>query len=334
MRILKAVAVVVILLGGLLRAGEPPTFWIKVAVSATAQEKSSQGTGAFAVPENEYGRISLVFYDGVGDFSIRVAGAKQIPMAHLVGNGGRQVRLSEPSFVADLYLRPSVVMSGNIRLSGIMTRMTRVSDPDEILFAYSEEKLDFVLPDGGSQAVILDTGDSGKEVHLDISVNSSADLVYEPTTMRHVTFKTHYNLYNENAGQYELQGEGCTLGMVADGQEGVGTCSHSKKFPLADGDTLLYMTAYNIEKVTWNDDNSLTFDFAVTHVYALNPEDGCGMFEELRSEHTTVEFLNKEIVARPGERTEIEIPSDGDSPLPFTATETIVLINSVTLKGH
>jgi hypothetical protein len=48
----------------------------------------------------------------------------------------------------------------------------------------------------------------------------------------------------------------------------------------------------------------------------------------------TIREFHREITVRVGEKTEIEIPSDDDNPLPFSFVELIVLTNTVETKSY
>ena len=73
----------------------------------------------------------------------------------------------------------------------------------------------------------------------------------------------------------------------------------------------------------------ITFKLGISHMYLLNPKNYSPDASELNSERTTMVNFSKVITLSPSAETEIEIPSDKDSPLPFKAKEIIVLTTKV-----
>jgi hypothetical protein len=316
-----------------LMAVDPPQFNVKVSVLGASGETSSKGSGAFTVTEDECGRVALSFYGDGTSFAVD-ADSRQYPVARLsTGQGGTHYS-GDLLLTADIYLRPNEKPDKEIHLSGLLSQMTRRSDKDEPLFTYTENKLDYVLLNGGEQFLDLDTGRPGHTIRLRISVTRPGQLAYSPPTVHQTTFQIVYSLFNQTTNAYEVDGCKSTLSSSADGDRGTGNAGFRKIFHLGDGTVLLYLSSFDINNVKRNDDHTLSFDFCISHIYAKNPKDTTAGATELSSDKTTMVILKKQITAQPGERTEIEIPIEKVSPLPFKGKEKIVLTNSVEEKTY
>lgn len=304
---------------------------VNVAVKTGGPDKLSSGSGGFTVDGDNYGRVSFTFPENIDNFRVTSWGAKQGPVTRFLGEE-KYSSLSGNDIVlmTDLYLKPSITAKRKIRLTGVMVNLRKSGKGKPGLFAYSEEKLDIVLSNAGTSAVKLDTGIPGKEIYLDISAKSTEEMSYKPSARRDVLFKSEYSLYNENSKKYELKNCRVDLGFAVDDPDGKGTAFNKKVFPLPGNDSLLFINSFEINKPRWNRDNTLTFDFEVTHIYSVNPENTPAFPREIKSEKTTMIVFSKEITVSPGERTEIEISSPENSLLPFKAKEIIVLTNNIT----
>ena len=297
---------------------------INVAVKTNGPDKPSRGSGGFWVDEGNYGRVSLTFPEDIDNFRVTSYGAKQGPVTRILGeemyasSGNNEIAL-----MSDLYLRPSVTAKGEIRLNGAMINMTRGGKSP--LFDYSEQKIDFILAGDSHHLVKLSGSQSGKDIYLDISAKSNGDLIYTPKTIRYAELETEYSLFNESTQSFELQGCRASLGFSDSQEEGEGTISNRKFFRLSDKDSLLFISSFDMSNPEWNSDNSLTFDFDIVHIYAINPENTASFPNEIHGERTTIVTSSKRITISPGEKTEIEIPASKESLLPFKSKETIML---------
>jgi hypothetical protein len=124
------------------------------------------------------------------------------------------------------------------------------------------------------------------------------------------------------------------LGFVGDGVSGEGHCMHRHMVDLPTGDSLLYLVLFSIDQVQWNPDNTITLEFAVKHVYLVNPVTDDVDIDDYSAEEVGETMLRKSFTVRPGEQTEIEIPADKNSPLPFDWRETILLTNWVRENSY
>jgi len=291
--------------------------------------KTEWGLCSFTLPENKYGRASFTFFKGLGGFEITFRGDSQVPVTRLLSESGAPVSAGQIFLAADLYLKASSAEGGLIRLKGILMKLTQAESKGAPLFEYSEEELDFILPNNGTKSIPIGDDQGGKRIYLDLSVRAEGELVYKQRITRSVSFDTEYYLYNLDTEKYELEGRGCVLGLGLDTQVGKATCFKQKVYKIHRGDSLLYIAAYEIKNPTLSGPNEIKFQLEVSHIYAVNPIMDGSRPEELKSDKTTVVLFNKEITAKIGEKTEIEIPQDKGSLLPFNSKETIVLVNSV-----
>lgn len=317
-------------------AADEPQFNIKISVLGKPDETSSKGSGAFTVSEREFGRVALSFYGDGANFSVQAVGTKQYPVAYQSKQPG-DVNFSGDLFMtADIYLRPNVNAENKIHLTGQLNQMTRILNQPQPqpIYTYIEKKLDFVLPNGGEQFLDLNIDQSGHTIRLKITVTGPGPLVYSPKTYRQATFQNSYSLFNETTDKYELEGCKSTLSFPVDGEGGTGNSNYRRVYHLENGKVLLYLASFDIDNVKWNDDHTLSFDFNATHIYAINPKDTSASATELSSDKTTIVMLNRHITAQPGEQTEIEIPINKNSLLPFKGKEKIVLTNSVEEKTY
>ena len=332
---------------GAMAAPDPPNIYVKVSVKAEGESGGPSGSGGFTVPDNEYGRITMAFYDDGQSFRIRASGSKVGPVLHTLKQGDHTTHTGDLGMTNDLYLKPHLNEFGEIEVTGYLIRMTRMTrvDSDEPLYEYSEEKLKFILPNGGSMHLNRRQVSPWKNIELEISAYTSEPLAHQSRTERYVSIDTEYSLYNERAGKFELKASPCGLGISADGAASVGSCWHHKTFYLESGDSLMLMTSYSIGNVQWRDDNTLRFYFDMSRYYALNPFEADTVFRHgaslislgdhgLAADKITIREFHREITVRAGEKTEIEIPSDSDNPLPFGFTERIILTNEVETKSY
>lgn len=326
MRILFFLGIILISIASVLQAAELTEFTVRVSVRAEGEHQSATGTGSFAVTENNYGRINIALQDDGKGLRIVALGSEQKPVSYFQESAG--VRFKDGfQVIADLYLKPNLTESGEIHLTGMLSRMTDVTTNGSPLYEYWERELDFIIPDGGVCSINLEKESESNKIYLDISAYIAGLSADEQELDRRAIFETEYGLFNEDTREIELKGEKCILTFSTSGPGGQSECNYRKIFTLPAGDLLLYASAYKIENVIWNNDGTLTFDFELTHLYAINPEDTSADASELKSDKTTMTMLSRTVTVQPGERTEIEIPADKDSPLPFRARELIVLVN-------
>lgn len=291
---------------------------------------SAKGSGGFFISEHDYGRIAIAFFGGENDYRITSSGGRQTPITYLGENDVRRGNSGALTALNDVYIKPVVMADGLIRLSGVVFKMIANKESTPPKYEYSEQKFEFVLPDGGRQSLTIPVGKNGRTAPIQISVQSEGEPIYKPRITREVDFQFEYSLFNDDLGTTEIEGCKCTLGSSISDHDGKGNCTYRKLFDLPNGDVLLYMCSFSIDKLIWNDDNTLTFHFEVSHLYAINPEDTNSSAVELKSDMTSMTIMDKKITVQPGERTEIEIPVDRESPLPFAAHEKIILINRIS----
>ena len=292
-------------------------------------EKTLFGSGGFTVQENKYGKVSFTFFKGLRQVNILTSGDAQFPATRLLSENEPPLSPEKIFLGSDLYLKASTAEEKSIHVKGILVQLTQDESKGSPLFKYSERKLDFVLPDNGKMTLLIGEDKSGKQVFLDISIQTKGELVYKEKTTRHVTFNTEYYLYNLDTRKNEIENMGCILGLDVGTEGEKVTCFKQKVYKIQGGDSLLYIAAYEIKNPTLIGTNEIKFQLEFSHIYAVNPIMDGSRHEELKSDKTTVVLFNKEITAKIGERTEIEIPQDKNSLLPFKSRETIVLVNSV-----
>jgi hypothetical protein len=303
-------------------------FNVTVNVVARDAGKSSSGSGGFWVNQNEYGRVSMTFPDDPLNFIITSSGAKQGPVSHLLKDEGKfQFSRSTPKIMADIYLEPSLTAAGDIRLTGLLCKLDRASQ--SALYTYNEQKLDLVLADGGKKEMTLDSSSRDGSINIEISARQTGHTEYTPIKEENITFYEEYSLINMGTGKKEMNGR-CTLGFGDDDSQSNGDCTQQLLIPLPEKDSLLYISSAEITDLKRNTDGSLTFNLEIIHIYALNPTEFPLRSEELKSEKTNITLFDKKITARIGEKTEVEVPGESESPLPFKSKEIFILTNTVS----
>jgi hypothetical protein len=313
-------------------------------VKAEGSERRDSGSGGFSVPDNEYGRITLDFYGSGQSFRVRSSGAHVGPVLHLTQQDGQAIHSGDLLMTNDIYLRPRVNEYEEIELTGYLIRMTRANDDDPPLYEFSEEKLEFILPNGGSAHLKKGNLPPWKNIELEISAHTDDPLIHQPDTERSMDLNGSYSLYNEDSGEFETKDCRCELGMPLSPPGNHGSCLFRNTFHLDSGDSVLLLTTYSIAGAKWHDNHSLTFNFDMARSYALNPVDADtvrsdGVFinlgdHGLAADKMIVRHFRREITVREGDKTEIEIPSGDDNLLPFDFTEMILLVATVETKSY
>lgn len=292
------------------------------------QKKTATGFCSFTVEEGTFGRAGFTFYKD-GGYSTTCAGGVTGPIKRLSTETQSKVSAAEVVLTADLYLKAFATKDRNIHLKGTLIKLTQAGQKNSPLFEYSEEELDYILPNDGKRSLLLLDNYDGKQVYAELTVRAEGELAYAEKVTQRVWFETEYYLYNEDSKKYELEGKNCRLGLIIDSPGGKATCSRPKVFKLTKGDSLLYRTEYEIKEPTIVDQGRIKFQLEVRHAHFLNPIMDHLRPEVLHSDKNTVVVFNKEITVAKGERIEIEIPQTKGSLLPFKSKETIVLINSI-----
>ena len=336
-----------LLLSGVVLADDDvPMFTVRAIVKVEGANGASSGSGAFTLPENEYGRIVLAFYQNGKSFRVLAAGSHVGPVRHLSKEFYAQADPDGLTMTVDLCLKTRVTEDGRIRLSGLMTQMSRAENQDEPLFIYSEEKIKCLLSSDDAEELAIKSAPPWENIRVQISVTSDDQLVFEPKSFTEITFKGEYSLYNEAAKKIEVE-EGCGVLIFPGGFDddvSRGACYHKKTFPMPNGDSLMLMTSHGISEIRQNDDGRISYELEVTRHYAVNPYQADsivhgGSFISLgehgiAADRMTVTRFSRTITARPGEKTVIEIPSDEDNPLGFPFTERVELITTVETKSY
>lgn len=345
MKTLLIILSTLLLSGAIMADDDAPLFYIKATAEVDGPKGATGGSGGFSLPESEYGRIVFAFYQNGTSQRVLTAGSQVSPVIHLSKEYSPQASSDGLTMTIDLCLKARIAENGQIRLSGLMTKMTRAQDQDEPLFTYSEEKIKCLLTSGGAEELTIESPPPWENIRVWISVTSDDQLVFEPKSVTEITFKGRYSLYNEAAKKTEVE-EGCGVLIFPGGFDDVshGACYHKKTFPLASGDSLMLMTSHGISEVRQNDDGSITYELEVTRHYAVNPYQADSIVQGgsfinlgehgLAADRMTVTRFSRTITAQPGEITEIEIPSDDVNPLGFPFTERLELVATVETKNY
>ena len=318
--------VLVIILTSIVVSAETTQYNIKVSLM-DKDGKSVRGAGSITAAEGAYGRIKIAFYDNQSNFQIDAIGTVQKPARLLELNKAETYFSGKLDAVLDMYLAPAIAEDGKIRLSGYASKMTSSPQLGSDYFKYDEETIDYTIPNGGEKEVRLKFGDSAITAILKISAYSIGDSKPAKEIMKKLVFNTGYKLINYDAGTVELENDGCTLTFSGKSRNESGKCNYGKVFILPDGDSLLYSVECAIRNPQWNDDGSASFDFEVGRIYATNPVMTGAQSERLEADKGVLTSFSKRLTVLPGERTEIEVPPDQDSPLPFKAGDFITLTN-------
>src|SRR3990170_1679165 len=208
------------------------------AYKVESGKKTEWGKGSFSVKEDRYGQGNFTFSKGLEQVSFRVGSGDLGPFTRLLSETGPEVSAEKVFLAADLYLKASPSEGGLIRVEGFLIKLTQAESEGSPLFKYSEEELDFVLPNSGTKSISLDN----KQIYLDVSVSPKEELRYKPRIIRSVSFDTEYYLYNLNTKKYEMESKGCVLGLALDTPVGKATCFKQKVYKIPGGDSLLYIS--------------------------------------------------------------------------------------------
>lgn len=305
-------------------------FTISLYLMEDGQKKLPEGEASFTVAEKVLGHAGFIYFKG-GERLTLTGGNHLIPVLNSMNATEPPLDWNEVFLSGDLYSLASLTEDKLIKVEGILNKsiFNETEGSGRYGFNFNIEKINFILPDNGKQTILINDNYYGKKIYLDLSVSIEGEKVYKKRTTRNVSFNTEYYLYNLDTQKYELEGSDCVLGLGLDTPDGKVTCLKNKVFKLPGGDSLLYLSAFEIKNAAFSEPNKIKFQLEVSHLYAKNPKFGHSHVTELKSDRTTVVLFNKEITSVIGERTEIEIPQDKDSQLPFKSRETIVLINSV-----
>lgn len=333
MRATIIITVLLLCLGAVSRGEEPLSFYIKLSIMDPNHPTAQRGSGGFHVSEGEYGRLTLTFYGGIDNFQVHSLGGKQLPVTYLRDDMGRTADLAGLTLASDFYIRPAISSDNEIRLTAIINTLIRIDKPGAPFFRFDTQRHEVTLPNGGEMTLTLRTGDN-KEIPLVLSAMAPGQLLYTPKVYRNVTLANEYSLYDEDSKSFVLKSCKCTIVTGTKEDNGEGECSNRKLFHLPNGDILLYLTSYRFKDIVWNEDKTLAFNIEVGHIYMINPVDTSVSAERLEANTAVLKSLQKRIVARPGERTEVEIPIEPGSLLPFKGKETIVITNSVEEKVY
>ncbi len=310
-------------------ASEEILFYIKLKVAIEGDYLSESAPTGFRVKENEYGRISVTFERDLRNFNVTNSGTRQMPLPHLHTPGANNDNPDDLHMMLDIYLTPRVAPNKQIQVSGFIQKHTRNLDSSPALFSFAEETFDIPIDSGGSYRYSIPSGIPGKNVILTITPEARTTLIYAPHIDRRINFRSEYSLYNLDNGSAVISQCKCVLGFVGDGESGEGHCMHRQMFDLPGGDSVLFLVLFSIDQVQWNSDQAITLEFAVKHIYLVNPETADIDIDDYKADQVGETMLKKSFTVRPGEHTEIEIPADKNSPLPFDWKETIVLTNWV-----
>jgi len=325
MRVIYVTFAMMLMFSLAVSAAEPPRYNIKVTVISEGAENSARGAGECLVNEGSYARINIALMNKGSGFRIIAVDPSRSPVMLLSEKSGT-VFSDEYMAILDLYLRPSATPEKNISLSGVIGKLFNVGGDTE-LFKYSEEMVDFVISNGGEHTIKIETPFRGRDITLEISAYTKGEITYRQEHDRELKLKADYQLFNHDTKSIELKSDDCTM-IHKDGELSEDSrCTFKMIFDLADGDILLYAATCEINNSDWNDDGTVSFDFLVSHIYAVNPEDTGMVSPELKAEKVSMTMFSKRLTVQTGERTEIEIPADTDSPLPFRSGELIALTN-------
>ncbi len=294
-----------------------------------SQKRPPGGEASFTVAEGTLGHASLVYFKDGNSVNL-TAGSALIPAIPLIAQVESQASIADVFLAADWYVKSSPAKDNHIHVEGVLNKIT-VDDTVESIFGFGFEAtgLDFTVPDNGKETILLHSNYYGKQIYVDVAVHAEGETLHKERITRSVTFDTEYCLYNLETKTYESEGKACVLRMDLDSPEGKVSCFKQRVYKLPEGDSLLYVAAFAIRNPTFIDPEEIKFELEVRHVYVINPVIGDSRLTELESDKTTVVVFNKEILSIAGERTEIEIPQEKNSLLPFKSKETIVLRNSV-----
>jgi len=325
MRAVEMILIMMLIICSAVEAADRPKYGIKVSVMSEDAKSAAQGTGECVIDEDSYGRVNLALIKGGRGFKITAVGPSQYPVMHLVDQGGSRFA-DEYMAVIDLYLRPTATRDKDIRLEGYIGKMFNVGEKKS-LYEYSEEKFEFIIPNGGEHTITIATPFGERKIFLGITAYSKGELVYKPEYDRELKLKAEYKLFNFDSGTVELENDDCVMLKKTGGDADKRSCTYKRLFSLPDGDRLLFATICEIDNPGWNDDGTVSFDFLLSHIYAVNPEDTSMESTELKGEKISMTMFSKRLTVQSGERTEIEIPADKESPLPFKSGEMIALTN-------
>ena len=268
MRALILITALMIFLSTAISA-EREIFDIQVSVDDPGNDDDALVYGVFSAEEGGYGGMELIFYKDIYSYSIRaIENVSDFAM-----DPKRNIRTKEENIlmIVDIFLKPERTNEDNIQLDGYMKTMLNTSKKGEPLFRLSNEPLEFVVPVNVDKNLMIDPGEPGRLIKLNLNVQSGQKKTRK-VVQSNIDYGALYSLYNKDKSRFETTDEPCRLSFMPSAKADEMLCSHDRMFYLDDGDSLLYMVTYNLEDADQNDDGSVNLSFAVKRYYFLNPQ--------------------------------------------------------------
>lgn len=251
-------------------AAEQEKYDFKLSVVEEADGGDVEIYTPFSITEGEYGGAEIIFYYDKYSYSIRAIENVR-DMVSMIKDEDIRFRSSNIMMVIKLFMTPTMTESNDIRLTGVMKVMNNTRRSGEPLYKYSEEELDFTIPDNGEKLIKHESESSGRSVQLLLSVKSP-ELKRYIVEKKDITFLASYSLFNESENRYEIKDEICDLSFKKDLKKDKIICRHSKTFAMPKGDSLLYMVIYRIDNAGVYEDGSVNLTFTAERNYFLNPK--------------------------------------------------------------
>lgn len=307
-------------------AASPDLYELNLKVNYVGDDVEHVGTGMILIPEGDFAQLNvMVFENGSLRLSTSQSGARS-------GSGSAhqsKVMIDDELLtMLDFSLSPRAGKGGDVLISGTLEVMTRVRGKDKPGFEFVTEPVEFVVKEGSSYALGIESGTGMTMVEIkarELSGSRGSQSKRNESAPT-LLFDTEYSLRNEDASGYEVRDHGCLLGSEGDYTEGRKHCSWYTYYPTGDKDSLLYWMSYNIDDIHWINDVEfdVTIDFSRT--YAINPDAFDPNAKEVTFKNATISLFSKEVRTRLGEVLDI-ILDDAPEGLPFKGRETVRLIS-------
>jgi len=297
-------------------------YTVKVAIT---DESSPRGAGIMLVPEGEFGRIVIKFYNHGQDFRIYTPGTK-VDNIGPVDDDQPSLFMGNLFAYLDMYLKPLAVKPDKVTIKGTIDVSVNTSSGQaaSLPLRFTRRTVDMTFGDGASGTIIVRSPSGDSLTTLTISAYSSRMPLPEPSQPESFSLETEYSMYNITDNKMEINKSECRLSSENDAQ-GSKECTIRCAFTAANGDIILYLLNYRVENMQKVGDTLNIYDFKATRIFAVNPDDTAMPLNELSSQQITMKLFSKSIQSAPNERIDISLPTLSESPLPFLAKERIIM---------
>jgi hypothetical protein len=305
------------------RAETPSTVNLQVFVSGQHEKQGAEIYGSFSTKEGQYGGLEIVFFRELGKYSVRPI----TDMGSYVARSNEKNSHYDTDYIdaiLNIFVMPVLIKDGDIHISGSYRIFENTASGDEPLYGISEDLFTGVVANGGDTVLAFYSKPSGKKINLKL-VAETSDQSHLAADSGDILFDALFSLYNEDNNRFEIENEPCKLWFNDSNDQSDARCLKKHIFHLDNGDSLLYMVVFNLEKAYRRNDGMVQMELIVDRWFFLNPEKfftdhspsgakGATFGEGHRSLETTISIDGKKrrVEAEIKEGTVIGFKWDGD----------------------